>query len=253
MYPQQILHWINDAEVPSSTGEMFEKRCPIDDRVVSQVARGTAADVDRAVACAAAAAESWGRLPAPRRGEILGRAASLLRAKEREFGEIIQTETGKPWKNAVAEVGSSADLGTFMDSEGSRFYGKTMTSPIPNRAVRTLRAPIGICAALMPFNSPLAGIAWKVFPALLCGNAVVAKSHEQTPYTAVAFGRLLGAAGLPAGLYAAVQGLGPEVGAALVQHDRVGLVSFTGSAATGKTIQRNVSARRVLAKVCLEL
>jgi aldehyde dehydrogenase (NAD+) len=71
-------------------------------------------------------------------------------------------------------VTSSADLGVFMAGEGSRFYGKTMASPIPNRAVRTVRAPIGVCGAVMPFNSPLAGVAWKVFPALLCGNAVVA-------------------------------------------------------------------------------
>src|SRR5262249_57909369 len=112
-----------------------------------------------------------------------------------------QTETGKPWKNAIAEVGSSADLAVFMESEGSRFYGRTMTSPIPNRSVRTVRSPIGVCAAIMPFNSPLAGVAWKVFPALVCGNAVVTKSHELTPYTSVAFAALLKDAGLPSGLF----------------------------------------------------
>ena len=200
MYPQQIHHWIDDAEVAAPDAQTFDKRCPIDDRVVASVARGTADDVRQATASAACAAEAWGRLPAPRRGEVLGRAAALLRAKEREFGEIVHVETGKPWKNAVAEVGSSADLGVFMASEGSRFYGKTMTSPIANRSVRTERAPIGVCAAIMPFNSPLAGIAWKVFPALLCGNAVVAKSHELTPQTAVAFGKLLQQAGLPSGV-----------------------------------------------------
>jgi aldehyde dehydrogenase (NAD+) len=252
-YPKQIHHWIDDAEVAASGGQTFDKRCPIDDRIVAQVARGTAADVRQATASAAGAAEAWGRLPAPRRGEVLGRAAALLRMKERELGEIVRTETGKPWKNAVAEVGSSADLGVFMASEGSRFYGKTMTSPIANRSVRTERAPVGVCAAIMPFNSPLAGIAWKVFPALLCGNAVVAKSHELTPYTAVAFGRLLQDAGLPRGLYNAVQGLGPEVGTALTEDPRIDLVSFTGSAATGKLIQKTVSSRPVLAKVCLEL
>src|SRR6185312_1535034 len=176
-----------------------------------------------------------------------------LRAKERELGEYIQAETGKPWKNAVAEVGSSADLALFMESEGSRSYGKTMPSPIPNRSVRTVRAPIGVCGAVMPFNSPLAGIAWKVFPALLCGNAVVTKSHELTPYTAVAFGKLLQEAGLPKGLYSAVQGFGPDVGMPLVMDERVGVVSFTGSAKTGKLIQKCVSERKVLAKVCLEL
>ena len=252
-YPNTILHWIDDAEVASAGGATFEKRCPIDDRVLARVARGTAADATRAVDVAVRAADAWGRMPAPLRGAMLGRAAALLRAKEREFGEIIQAETGKPWKNAVAEVGSSADLGVFMEGEGSRFYGKTMTSPVANRSVRTVRAPIGVCAAIMPFNSPLAGIAWKAFPALLCGNAVVAKSHELTPYTAVAFGRLLREAGLPTGVYSAVQGLGSEIGAALVQDDRVGLVSFTGSVPTGKAIQKAVSERPVLAKVCLEL
>src|SRR5438046_10048201 len=120
-----------------------------------------------------------------------------------------------------------------MESEGSRFYGRTMTSPVPHRAVRTLRAPIGVCAAIMPFNSPLAGIAWKVLPALLCGNAVVAKSHELTPYTAVAFGRLLQEAGLPRGVFSAVQGFGPGVGIRLISDELIGVVSCTGSAQTG--------------------
>ncbi len=254
MYPHEVLHWIDDTETASTaSAETFEKRSPIDDHVLAKVARGTEADVARAVGAAAAAADAWGRLPAPKRGEVLGRAAALLRAKEREFGEYIQAETGKPWKNAVAEVASSADLALFMESEGSRSYGRTMPSPIPNRSVRTVRAPIGVCGAVMPFNSPLAGIAWKVFPALLCGNAVVAKSHELTPYTAVAFGKLLMEAGLPRGLYSAVQGFGPEVGMALVCDERVGVVSFTGSAKTGKLIQKSVSERNVLAKVCLEL
>src|SRR6267378_7384562 len=253
MYPDRVPHCIDDPEFARSGGETFEKRCPMDDRIVAHVARGNQADVDMAVAAASRAAEAWGRLPAPKRGDILGRAAALLRAKERELGGIVQIETGKPWKNAVAEVGSSADLAVFMDSEGSRFYGKTMTSPVLNRSVRTVRAPIGVCAAIMPFNSPLAGIAWKAFPALLCGNAVVAKSHELTPYTAVAFGRLLQEAGLPRGLYSAVQGLGPEVGTALVEDSHVDLVSFTGSVATGRMIQKTVSGRPVLAKVCLEL
>src|SRR6185295_15689403 len=177
MYPHEVLHWIDDEECAGAgTTEAFEKRSPSDDHVLGSVRRGTAADVAKAVDCAAAAADAWARTPAPKRGEILGRAGALLSMKEREFAEIIQAETGKPWKYATAEVASSADLAAFMDGEGSRLYGKTTTSPIPNRSVRTVRAPIGVCAAVMPFNSPLAGIAWKAFPALVCGNAVVAKS-----------------------------------------------------------------------------
>ena len=252
-YPDNVLHWIDDAESSSADSQSFEKRCPIDDRVLATVARGTAVDVARAIDSASRAAEAWGRLPAPRRGEVLARTADLLRAREQDFGEVVQLETGKPWKNAVAEVGSSADLASFMAGEGSRFYGRTMTSPIDNRGVQTIRQPIGICAGIMPFNSPLAGIAWKVFPALLCGNAIVVKSHELTPQTGVEFGKLLKDAGLPQGLYSVVQGYGPEVGTPLVQDARVGVVSFTGSAPTGKLVQRIVSERSVLAKVCLEL
>lgn len=252
-YPDRVLHWIDDREAASTTGHSFEKRSPIDDRVLARVERGSADDVDRAVASAAQACEAWGRRPAPKRGEILARAARLLREREREFATIVQLETGKPWKTAAAEVASSADLGDFMASEGSRFYGKTMTSPIDNRGVQTIRQPIGVCGALMPFNSPLAGIAWKVFPALLCGNAVVAKSHELTPYTAVRFGALLADAGLPRSLYSAVQGFGAEVGEPLVRDTRVGVISFTGSAPTGKRVQQMASERPVLAKVCLEL
>jgi aldehyde dehydrogenase (NAD+) len=251
MYPQTVSHWIADREVGSAAS--FEKRCPIDDRVIAQVARGGAADVARAVETAVEAAHDWSRWPVPKRGAVLGRAAVLLREREQRFGEIVRQETGKPWKNAVAEVASSADLAVFMEGEGSRLYGKTLPSPIPNRTVQTLRSPIGVCAGIMPFNSPLAGVAWKVFPALLCGNAVIAKAHELTPQTAVEFGRLLKDAGVPAGVYAAVQGFGPDAGAPLVQDDRVGVVSFTGSSATGKLIQKMVSERRVLAKVCLEL
>jgi alpha-ketoglutaric semialdehyde dehydrogenase len=251
MYPAHVPHWIADREAGSPA--TFEKRRPSDDVAIAQVARGGASEVAHALSAAAGVAYEWGRWPVPKRGALLGRAAQLLREREREFGEIVQQETGKPWKNAVAEVASSADLAVFMEGEGSRLYGKTLPSPIPNRTVQTLRSPIGICAAIMPFNSPLAGVAWKVFPALLCGNAVVVKSHELTPYTAVAFGRLLKDAGLPAGVYAAIQGFGPDAGAPLVQDDRVGVVSFTGSTATGKLIQKMVSERPVLAKVCLEL
>jgi alpha-ketoglutaric semialdehyde dehydrogenase len=253
-YPDSVTHWIDDAAVGNAAGDAtFEKRSPIDDRIVTRVLRGNAADVTRAVDAAARAAEPWGRLAAPRRGEVLGRVARLLREREESFAAVIQVETGKPWKNAAAEVTSSADLALFMEGEGSRFYGKTMTSPIANRGVQTVRAPIGICAGIMPFNSPLAGIAWKVFPALLCGNAIVVKSHEQTPYTAIVLAELLRDAGLPSGLYGVVQGYGAEVGTPLIQDSRVGVVSFTGSAPTGKMIQRLVSDRPVLAKVCLEL
>ena len=117
-----------------------------------------------------------------------------------------------------------------------------------------MRQPIGICAAIMPFNSPLAGVAWKVFPALLCGNAVVVKSHELTPYTGGGV-RPAAAGRRPAGrrVFAPCRALGPEVGAPLVQDIASASSASPGSSATGKLIQKTVSERPVLAKVCLEL
>src|SRR4051812_8553166 len=122
-YPKVVPHWIADVEVvpasaPAATAgkpdsAYFEKRNPATDQVIAQVARGGAAEVAHALSSAAGASEAWGRTPVPKRGAILGRAAQLLRQRESEFGEIVHAETGKPWKNAIAEVGSSADLAIF--------------------------------------------------------------------------------------------------------------------------------------------
>ena len=234
----KILHWIDDAEVASSSGETFEKRCPIDDRVVAQRRARHGRRRRRARGeCRRAAAEAWGRLPPPRRGEILGRAAALLRAKEREFGEIVQTETGKPWKNAVAEVASSADLGAFMESEGSRFYGKTMTSPVPNRAVRTERDADRRVRGDHAVQQPAGR---RRVEGVSRARLRQRRRREVARADAVHGDRVREAAAgsrAAARLYSVVQGLGPEVGMPLVEDPRVGLVSFTGSVATGKRIQ----------------
>lgn len=113
-YPTFVPHWIADVAVTPRETAVFEKRNPANDQVIAQVARGGAAEVAHALSSAAGAAEAWGRMPVPRRGAILGSAAQLLREREQEFGAIIRAETGKPWKNAVAEVASSADLAIFM-------------------------------------------------------------------------------------------------------------------------------------------
>src|SRR4051812_27427416 len=114
-YPKLGPHWIADVEVVTKDSTTFEKRNPATGDVLAQVARGGAAEVAHALSSAAGACDEWGRTPVPKRGAILGRAAQLLREREKEFGEIVQAETGKPWKNAVAEVGSSADLAIFME------------------------------------------------------------------------------------------------------------------------------------------
>ena len=160
-------------------------------------------------------------------------------------------ETGKPEELALGETDAAVEMGLFIAGEGRRSYGRTTTAAMAHRTVLTLRQPLGVAALIMSFNTPLPNIAWKAFPAVFCGNAAVVKPSEHTPASASLFGELALEAGVPAGVLNVVHGLGGEAGAALVAHAGVDLVSFTGSASTGRVINE-VAARR-LAKTCLEL
>jgi aldehyde dehydrogenase (NAD+) len=163
----------------------------------------------------------------------------------------VSDETGKSPKDARGETDGAMELGYFIAGEGRRFYGRTMPSATPNRQAMTVRQPLGVAGLIIAANTPIANVAWKVFPALLCGNAAVLKASEDTPETAVAFARLAAEAGLPAGVLNVVQGYGPEAGQPLVEDPRVAVVSFTGSTSVGRLIARVAGER--LAKVCLEL
>ena len=142
-------------------------------------------------------------------------------------------------------------MGFFVAGEGRRSYGSTTTASMPHRTVLTLRRPVGVAALLISFNTPLPNVAWKAFPSIFCGNGSVLKPSEHTPVSAWWFGRLCLEAGLPPGVLNVVQGLGPEAGMPLVEDPRVDLVSFTGSAATGRLIAE--AAGRRLAKTVMEL
>jgi aldehyde dehydrogenase (NAD+) len=142
-------------------------------------------------------------------------------------------------------------MGYFVAGEGRRFYGRTTTSGVPNRQAIVVRQPLGVAGLILAANTPIANVAWKVFPALLCGNAAVLKASEDTPETALAFARLAAEAGLPPGVLNILQGYGEEAGQPLVEDSRVSVVSFTGSTAVGRMIARVAGER--LAKVCLEL
>ncbi len=132
----------------------------------------------------------------------------------------IAAETGKAPEEARGEVGAAIEMGYFVAGEGRRFYGRTTTSAIPNRQAMTVRQPLGVAGLIIAANTPIANVAWKVFPALLCGNGVVLKASEDTPETPLAFARLAAEAGLPAGVLNIVQGYGEEAGQPLVEHPR---------------------------------
>ena len=145
-------------------------------------------------------------------------------------------EMGKILKETRGDVQEGIDTAFYVAGEGRRLFGETTPSELPDKFAMSVRSPIGVCALITPWNFPMAIPTWKLFPALLCGNTVVLKPAEDTPYTAVKLFEILAEAGVPPGVVNLVHGRGEETGAALVRHADVKLVSFTGSAAVGREI-----------------
>jgi acyl-CoA reductase-like NAD-dependent aldehyde dehydrogenase len=246
-----VANVIAGEERPAASGATFEKLAPATGEVASLVARSDATDTSEAVAAAADAQPAWAARTVEERGRILRGIAQLLERDRDQVALVVSEETGKSPKDAKGETDGAIELGYFMAGEGRRFYGRTMPSAVPNRQAMTIRQPLGVAGLIIAANTPIANVAWKVFPALLCGNGAVLKASEDAPATALAFARLAGEAGVPAGVLNVVQGYGEEAGRPLAEDPRVALVSFTGSTAVGRMIARVAGER--LAKVCLEL
>jgi aldehyde dehydrogenase (NAD+) len=215
------------------------------------VARSGAADVEQAVALARQAQPAWAETPAVKRGDLLHAVTAGLLARREEVARVVHLETGKSYKEALGETDGAIALGRFMAGEGQRLYGRTTTSGVPHKYAMTVRQPVGVAGLIIAANTPIANVAWKVFPALICGNAAILKAAEDTPATAWIFGEIARQAGLPPGVLNVIQGFGEEAGAPLVSHPGVDLISFTGSTAVGRQIA--VTAGERLAKVSLEL
>lgn len=246
-----IKNWIGGEECSSAQGQWFPKKSPHTGHVVFEVARSTKDDVVLAVGAASGAQEAWANTTPIKRGEILYAIANRLEAHSEEMARIVALETGKSLKDALGEVGAAIAQGRFMAGEGARLYGHTATSGMSNKYTVVTREPVGVVALIIAANTPIANVAWKVFPALICGNAVVLKAAEDTPMTAWYFAKLAKEAGLPAGVLNVVQGYGVEVGDPLVRDPRINLISFTGSTKVGCQIA-TIAAER-LARVSLEL
>ena len=208
-------------------------------------------DVDSAVKAAKRAFAQWRLVPAPKRGEILFRVGDLLKKYKEELARIETREMGKVLKETRGDVQEGIDCAFLNAGEGRRLFGETTPAELPNKFAMSVRAPIGVCALITPWNFPLAIPTWKLFPALICGNTVILKPAEDTPHTATRFVEILNEAGVPPGVVNLVHGRGEEVGAALVRHQDVQLVSFTGSAAVGRDIA--AVCGQSLKRVSLEL
>jgi aldehyde dehydrogenase (NAD+) len=245
-----ITNLIDGRALPAASGKTFEKRRPVDGSPLCTVARSDAADVSAAVAAAGAAQPEWATRTPVERGLLLRELVLALQARREELADAVVEETGKSRDLALLEADAAIEMGFFVAGEGRRLYGRTTTSAMPNRTVMATRRPIGVAALIVSFNTPFPNYAWKTFPAVLCGNTAVLKPSEHTPASASLFAQLCQEF-LPPGVLNLVHGLGPETGSLLVEHEDVDLVSFTGSASTGRWI--NEHAGRRLAKVCLEL
>jgi aldehyde dehydrogenase (NAD+) len=205
---------------------------------IGKFPESSAADVERACLAAKDAFQKWRNVPAPVRGQVLGRAARLLREHKNSLAKLVRREIGKVNKEALGSVQEAIDTAEFFLSEGRRLYGQTVPSEMRFKELQTYRRPFGVCGIITAGNFPVAVPSWKIIPALLCGNTIVWKPSQDAPATAMYFALILQAAGLPKGVLNVVQG-GASAGQSVLEMVESGLIqkiAFTGSSAVGKKI-----------------
>ncbi|HLM68276.1 MAG TPA: aldehyde dehydrogenase family protein, partial [Longimicrobium sp.] len=233
----QFKNFIGGEWVEPSNGQYFENRNPAKQSdLIGLWPRSTREDVDRAAAAARAAFPEWSRMPAPARGDILRRVGDLLTERKDEIARAATREMGKVLTETRGDLQEGIDTAYYAGVEGRRLFGKTVPSELRDKWAMSVRRPIGVCGLITPFNFPLAIPTWKMFPALVCGNTVVIKPAEDTPHTVSLLVEILEEAGIPRGVVNLVHGLGEEVGAAIVDHPDIPVISFTGSTETGSHI-----------------
>jgi aldehyde dehydrogenase (NAD+) len=235
-------NFIDGRWVPSRGGRTFENRNPADRHdLIGLFQDSTIEDADAAVDAAVRAYESWRLVPAPRRAELLFRAAQILAERKELFARDMTREMGKVLEETRGDVQEAIDMTYFMAAEGRRQYGQTVPSELRDKFAMSVRQPLGVCALVTPWNFPMAIPSWKTIPALVCGNTVVLKPATLTPLSAIHFVAALEEAGVPAGVVNLVTG-GADVGTRLTVHDDVKVVSFTGSTAVGRVVNQNAAA-----------
>jgi phenylacetaldehyde dehydrogenase len=254
---QEHMLLIDGGWEDSATGEKFETRDPATEELLTEVARAGSADVDAAVAAAARAVApeaAWRRMSHAERAKLIWRLGDLIDAHAETFAVIDSLDNGKPVAHALGDARYAADLFRYMAGWSTKIEGRTLPiNAIPGVGASlayTLREPVGVTAQIIPWNFPLAMISWKMAPALAAGVTVVLKPAEQTPLSALLFGRLVLEAGFPNGVVNILTGPG-DTGALLASHPRVDKVAFTGSTEVGRLIVQAAAGN--LKKVSLEL
>jgi alpha-ketoglutaric semialdehyde dehydrogenase len=235
-------NFIDGAWVPSVSGDLFENRNPANsDDLIGVFQKSTRKDVQQAIEAARRAYSHWRLVPAPRRAEILFRAAQLIVERKESLAREMTREMGKVLDETRGDVQEAIDMTFFMAGEGRRQYGQTVPSELRDKFAMSVRQPLGVCAVITPWNFPMAIPSWKIIPALVCGNTVVFKPATLTPLSALNFVKILEEAGVPPGVVNLVTGGGDEVGHALLVADEVRVVSFTGSTAVGRKVSEQAA------------
>jgi acyl-CoA reductase-like NAD-dependent aldehyde dehydrogenase len=235
--PRMFKNFIDGEWVESRSGKAYDNRNPANtEELVGMFVSSTEEDVNAAVEAAGQAYKTWRLVPAPKRAEILFRAAELLVQRKEEFSKDMTREMGKVLAETRGDVQEAIDMTYYMAGEGRRLFGQTTPSELPNKFAMSVRQSIGVCGMITPWNFPMAIPSWKMMPALISGNTVVLKPAEDTPLSSYHLVQTLTEAGLPRGVVNLVSGDGPEAGAPLSQHKEVPVVSFTGSTAVGRII-----------------
>ena len=207
--------------------------------------------VNEAVAAAKKAQKDWALVPAPQRAEILYEVGRLLKERKEHLAKLLTLENGKVLEEARGEVQEGIDMAFYMAGEGRRLFGQTTNAELKDKFAMSVRAPVGVVGIITPWNFPIAIATWKSFPAIVAGNAVVWKPATETPIMAYELAKIFEEAGLPKGIMNVVFGSGSTVGEAMVHHDDIRVISFTGSNETGSHIAAECG--RQLKKVSLEL
>jgi aldehyde dehydrogenase (NAD+) len=235
---ERVKNYINGKWMDSKSGETFRSINPANkNEVIGIVSKSGREDVNQAIRAAREAYEGWRLTPAPRRGEILFRAAELLLRKKDALGRLETREMGKVLAEGLGDVQEAIDMGYYMAGEGRRLSGETIPSELSSKDTKSIRVPIGVFGLITPWNFPIAIPSWKIFPALICGNTVVFKPSSDTSICAAKFVEILVEAGVPRGVLNIVNGPGGEVGEYLVSHHGVDAISFTGSYDIGKRLE----------------
>src|SRR6202035_1340359 len=199
--PRIFKNFINGEWVESRSGKAYENRNPANtDELIGMFVSSTSEDVDAAVDAAKEAYKSWRLVPAPKRAEILFRAAELLLQRKEEFSKDMTREMGKVLAETRGDVQEAIDMTYYMAGEGRRLFGQTVPSELPSKFAMSVRDPLGVVGMITPWNFPMAIPSWKIMPALICGNTVVIKPAEDTPLSTYNLVQILVESGLPAGV-----------------------------------------------------